>query len=127
MESGWLFKVLVVVGLWCFTFGARASCIETMQELNAMNVAQQQLLQSFVNKNETVAMSLDSFAARFAKKQQKAKALTAAEVASLSTSADSFRAHQNREQQLVDRFNKVSSELMAKVQSCLNQRVSDAK
>lgn len=114
----------LVMGL-LLTADSQASqkkCSELVQELQAMQKAQSQLLSSFSQKNGTVAEVLDQHADQLQKKMSRQGKLKKSDIETLKRSANAFRGHEVREGNLVMRFEKASQELLNKVESCLSEK-----
>lgn len=91
-------------------------CSEILENLRAMKKAQSALMSTLVKKNDSMAETLDLYAQRFSKNQG---AVTQTEISGLRKSAQSFRKHGTREQGIVRRFEAISLQLMARLESCL--------
>ncbi len=115
-----LILFLVVMG-FLGGIAQAGTCKDLGSDLAAMQSAQKELLKSFVNKNDSMASSLDAFAFEFSKKEEEKMRISAVDIAALRKSAEAFRNHKQREASLVNRFEKASQEVVAKVQSCLSQ------
>lgn len=117
------FKVVLCLSLLGLGSAARAeetekvSCLHLIQQLRAMEKAQQSLLTTMVGKNDAMATTLDQYARNF---ETSGRRLQKSDVVSLKRSAQAFRRHGDREMGLVVRFEKSSEELISKVESCLS-------
>lgn len=85
-----------------------------------MNQAQSALLGSMLRKNQSMSQTLEQYADEFSAQPR----LTKAEIISLRKSARAFVQHEQREAQLIARFEKSAKELGEKINACL---VSDKK
>jgi glutaredoxin 2 len=92
------------------------NCQSLILQLEAMQGAQKSLLQSMVRKNDTVADSFADYADQF---EMKGHRFSKLDLFSLRNTSDSFRKHKERENQLIEKFNHSSSELISKVSICL--------
>lgn len=93
-----------------------SDCRALVKELRAYQGAQNSLMKGFVQKNETLAETLDLYSAQF---QKRKGILKKGDFASLDQSAEAFRAHGAREKNLVGRFETSSSALLDQVVQCL--------
>lgn len=93
-----------------------SDCRALVKELRAFQNAQSSLMRGFVQKNETLAETLDLYSAQF---QKRKGTLKKGDYASLTQSADAFRAHGQREANLVGRFETSSGALLDQVAQCL--------
>lgn len=93
-------------------------CRELVKDLKDYRTAQSTLMQSFLQKNETVAETLEIYAGNLAKPDKKARK---ANQASLQQVAQAFRSHGERESKLVRQFDTSSSELLDQVSECLSR------
>lgn len=101
---------------------ADKKCSDVMKELQAMKKAQHQLFASFTQKNGTVAEVLDQHADQLQNKMNRQGKLKKTDLNSLKQSAKAFRGHEEREEKLVQRFEKATQELFEQVESCLNEK-----
>lgn len=92
-------------------------CRALAQELRSFRKAQTSLIRGFVQKNETLAETLDLYSSQF--QRRKGGALKKQDFASLRQSADAFRAHGQREANLVGRFETSADALLDQVAQCL--------
>lgn len=122
---------ILLVGLWGAS-EARASvppvalrlmpeanemnCRDLVKDLRSFQKAQNLLMQSFAQRSETLAETLDLYKFDF---QSKNGRLKTSDFLSLSQSADAFRSHSERESKLVDRFERTSAHLLEQVVRCL--------
>jgi hypothetical protein len=117
----WIF----LAGLWGSdrAYSATSSvlkCSGLVSELNEMKKAQTKLLQSMVNKNDSMAETLDVFS----KDVEKTEARLSSKRLSLSAAA--FRAHKIREMDLIRRFDLQTQKLMTQLMPCLTRPMSQA-
>lgn len=112
-------KILTIFVLLFSQAGFAASCDHLLKELDQMKEAQKVLLQTFVNKNESVAKGFDSQATHFSEKYQVDAPVEDSDYMGLRKAAEGFRMHQKREQQLVDRFQAKSDQVLSQVKECL--------
>lgn len=98
-----------------------AECQTVINELKAMKLAQKTLLESMVQNNETMASTLDRYAADLQQSAKTKKPVSAQDLNSLKRSAEAFRQHKSREGKLVSTFDTASDRLFVRVQSCLNK------
>ena len=97
-------------------------CMDLIQELQAMQKAQHQLLQSFSQKNGMVAETLDQHADQLQMKMSRQGKLKKSDIQGLRLSAKAFRSHESKEENLVERFERASQQLFDQVQSCLENK-----
>ncbi len=104
----------------------RKTCADLIQDLKAMQQAQQQLFYSFDQKTTSIATTLDLHSENLQKAQKKYGKLKKTDFKGLNRSADALRNNQAKEAELIARFEKASSQLLDQVQSCLekNTRIS---
>lgn len=107
-------------------FAQAGTCKDLGADLAAMQAAQKELLNSFVNKNDSMASSLDAFAFEFSKKEEEKMRISTVDIAALRKSAEAFRHHKTREANLVNRFEKASQDVVSKIQACLTQNETSA-
>lgn len=116
---------ILIAGLWG-TEDARAAvaqagglenCQELALQMNEYKTARHSLMKSLIKKNDTMADTLDIFADRF--EDKKMSRVDKGDVASLKTSANSFRSHAQREGRLIDKFEQSSERLFTRVAECL--------
>ena len=116
------FAALIV--LLALSAAAQArTCAELNQDLRSMQKAQSSLLDSMVNKNDSMASTLDQYAENF----NSQKAVRTTDVVSLKRSAEAFRSHKAREQKLVSRFQSKTDELLGQIEQCLKAKNIAAK
>ena len=113
-----LFSVLIFGGI-SQAFAASSRCSELSAELNSMKNAQSQLLQTFVQRDGDFAQTLEQHEAKLEKTMAKAGALKKADLLVMLRSAAAFRSHQDKEQDLVNKFEKATEKLLTEVQTCL--------
>lgn len=92
------------------------SCAQVSQQLLAMQKAQVALLSAMVNKNESMAAIFENYAKDFESEERKLKRT---DIQSLHSSAQAFRNHREREQQLIEKFSVRSNQLIEKTNECL--------
>jgi hypothetical protein len=119
-------KKMGVVLLFISLFGraqAKASlqCENLNRDLRAMQAAQSQLMSSFAQKNQTMALVLEQNADRLENKMTQIRSLKHSDLDALRVSAQAFRNYEEKEKALVERFEKASAELLSKVESCLER------
>ncbi len=93
-----------------------SDCRGLAKELRSFQNAQSSLMRGFVQKNETLAETLDLYSTQF---QKRKGMLKKGDYASLSQSADAFRSHGVRESNLVGRFETSANALIDQVVQCL--------
>ncbi len=92
-------------------------------DLKSMKTAQTQLLTSMVNKDLALARSLDLQAENV----QKNRVYSAKLVSSLKRSADNLRDHHKSESKIIDRYEKLTAQLLGQVIDCLTAPNAVAK
>lgn len=92
------------------------SCDHLMTQLWSMHKAQKTLLNSLLRKNETMSTTLDRYASKLANQGNRA---AQNDLLSLRSSANAYRSHQEREQQLVSRFDKQSVTVISEIENCI--------
>ena len=97
------------------------NCAQLGKDLGAMQAAQRSLLGSLEAHNNTLASTLDQYADVVEKPGLQVKTAL-----SLRKSAESFRSQRLQQQQLIERFEKMTQSLILQVQSCLT-RTATAK
>lgn len=116
-------KYLVTVTTTAILFVSQSvfasSCESLIKDLNQMQEAQSVLLQTFVDKNETVAKGFDSQAKKFSEKYQLDSAIEDSDFLGLRQAAEGFRLHKKREQLLVNKFQDKSNDILMRVKECL--------
>lgn len=95
------------------------TCASLVKDLKAMQTAQKQLMASFIRKNDMMAQVLEQNASRLETQMAKQRSLKRSDLKALRVSAQTFRGHDEKEQALVARFEKASSQLLVQVQECL--------
>ena len=96
-------------------------CETLAKDLKAMQAAQSQLMSSFIRKNDTMAEVLEQNADRLDHKMTTQRSLKRSDLEALSVSAKAFRGSDQREQALVNRFEKASAQLLDQVRECLEK------
>lgn len=91
-------------------------CEDLRSEIENLRRAQAHLMRTLVQKNDTLAETLDIFAQDIVG-QKKSNKKT--EVKKLKQTANSFRSHSVREQNLVNRFEALAENLYGRVNDCL--------
>lgn len=92
------------------------SCEDLKGEIKNLRQAQSYLMKSFVQKNDTLAETLEIFAKDvLGQKAKNAKS----DSKKLKQAASSFRSHSLREQGLVDRFEALAQDLYSRIEECL--------
>lgn len=92
------------------------SCDELRSEIKNLRNAQSYLMKSLVQKNDTLAETLEIFAKDvLGQKSRNSKS----DSKKLKQAATSFRSHSIREQGLVDRFEALAQDLYARIDECL--------
>lgn len=92
------------------------SCDELRSEIKNLRNAQSYLMKSLVQKNDTLAETLEIFAKDvLGQKSRNAKN----DSRKLKQTAASFRSHSIREQGLVDRFEALAQDLYSRIDECL--------
>ncbi len=100
-------------------------CVELKEEIKDLRAAQSTLMKSLVQKNDTLAETLDIFAKDVLGQKTSNKKTNSKK---LKQAASSFRSHSIREQGLVDRFEALAQDLYARIDNCLvTKTVSAAK
>lgn len=114
------FKVGVLVFLFSLSSMAASNKCETIaKDLKAMQAAQKQLMATFIRKNDTMAHVLEQNANRLETQLVQRRSLKRSDLSALRVAAQTFRGHDEKEQALVNRFEKASSQLLEQVQKCL--------
>lgn len=111
-------RVGFLIGVICLPMFLQAQpedCSQLVQQVRAMNQAQSALLGSMLRKNQSMSRTLDQYADEFSAQPR----LTKAEIISLRKSAKAFVQHEQREAQLISRFEKSAKELSDKITVCL--------
>ncbi len=106
---------------------AASKCESLIQDLKSMQGAQQELLTSFMKKNETMAEVLDQQADRLEKNLILHQSFKKSDFRSMHVSAKAFRSHQQKELLIVNHFGKAVNELLEQVNSCLISSVKIEK
>lgn len=91
-------------------------CQTLVKDIKSFQKAQSILMRTFVQKNETLAETLDLYSVKF---QSQKGHLQRADYASLRKSGEAFRSHGIREIRLVQKFEDSSSSLLSQVIACL--------
>ena len=120
-------KMKIVSGLLLFLLSSAAhatnnKCENLAQELKAMQQAQHQLLESRAAKGELLSETMDQHAAQLEKILASSHQIKRGHIQNLRLSAKAFRGHENREAQLIQRFEKASDQLLDQVQACLSSK-----
>lgn len=89
-----------------------------------MQAAQKELMDSFIRKNDTMAVVLEENADQLENKMMINRSIKKTDLKSLRISAQTFRSHDEKEQALVARFEKASSQLLGQVSDCLTKEHS---
>ncbi len=92
-------------------------------DLKSMKAAQTHLLTSMANKDLALARSLDLQAENV----QKNRVYSAKLVSSLKRSANNLRDHHKNESKIIDRYEKLTTELLGQVIACLTAPDAVAK
>lgn len=108
--------ILSLIVLAAFETQAQSDCSILVKELQAMKRAQSSVLQSFVNKNDSMSRALEMQADHLEKNEDINESTQ-----SLRQSAKAFRRHKEREQQLISRFDSASAALVDQIEKCLDQ------
>jgi hypothetical protein len=95
---------------------ADQDCDKLSSELLSMKNAQTQLLSSMVNKDLALARSLDLQAENVQKNRVYSEQL----VSSLKRSANNLRDHHKSEAKIIDRYERLTAQLLTKVIGCLS-------
>ena len=103
-------------------FAATSRCAELGQELNSMQKAQTQLLESFVRRDGDFAQTLEQHESKLERTLSKSGHLKRSDILVLRRSAAVFRALEEKEQALVAKFEKASEKLLTEVQTCLEPK-----
>lgn len=121
---------ILIAGLWG-SDEARASvdagtakpgeCRGLVKEIRSFQSAQSVLMRGFVDKNDTLAETLDLYSTQFQKRRGQLKK---GDYLSLKQSAEAFRSHAQREGKLVGRFETSSNDLLNQVVQCLENQNS---
>ena len=102
---------------FCISCVCRASnCVDLTRQLSEMQKAQTILLESMVHKNDSLANVLDRYAGDFEASELR---LAKTDIESMQKSANAFRQHKQREQTLIQKFNRQSQLLITKANDCL--------
>ncbi len=115
------FFSVLIFSSFVFANSNSSQCRDLIHDLQAMQSAQKELMRSFSQKNEMMAVVLEQNADKFEKSLTSRRALKRSDFSSLRVSARAFRGHEQRESALIERFQKASEQLMEQVQSCLSQ------
>lgn len=86
-----------------------------------MQQAQHQLLTSHSSKNELLANTLNRHAEYLEQVLANDRQVKKSHIQKLRLSAKAFHLHENRELQLIQRFEKASDQLLGQVQACIEQ------
>lgn len=97
------------------------SCVELIKDLKGMQQAQHQLLQSFLQKGDSIANTMDQHSQNLKLSQSRNGKLKKTDFQGLSRSAEALRKHQTKEADLISRFEKASDSLLDQVQDCLQK------
>lgn len=95
--------------------GAASDCAHLKQELNALQAAQRQIINSLVNNHETFASSLEEYST-VVRSTPKSSSSVALE---MSESASAFRQRGIQGRQTALKLNLATKDLIARVASCL--------
>lgn len=116
------FKTGILVFLFSLSGMAASNKCETFaKDLKAMQVAQKQLMATFIRKNDTMAQVLEQNARRLETQLVHRRSLKRSDLNALRIAAQTFRGHDEKEQALVNRFEKASASLLEQVQKCLTK------
>ncbi len=116
--------VIVASSSWAASGGVSNGCTHLQQQLAAMQRAQNELLFAMVNKNDSLALVLETYAKDFEAEDLKLKRT---DIDDMHNSANAFRGHRNREKTLVDKFSKMSHSLILKTNECLAKQIDQNK
>lgn len=103
---------------------AEAGCSQLKEEIKNLKTAQSVLMKSLVQKNETLAETLDIFAKDVLGQKSSQRKSNSKK---LKQAANSFRSHSIREQGLVDRFEALAQDLYSRIDECLVVKETSAK
>jgi len=112
-------KTGFVVFLFSISSLASIKCESLVKDLRAMQAAQKQLMSSFIRKNDTMAQVLEQNAKRLETQMAQRRSMKRSDLRALRVAAQTFRGHDEKEQALVARFEKASTQLLDQVQQCL--------
>ena len=99
-------------------------CGRIVKQLELMNLAQKDLLNSMVKKNELLADTLDHFADDF---ESHGRKINRGDLISLRNSAQAFRRHETREVNLVQKFEFQAEQLIKKTNYCLDESTKSSE
>ena len=125
--TGFLSAMTSIILVFSSAAQASGKCESLIQDLKSMQGAQQELLTSFMRKNETMAEVLDQQADRLEKNLILHQTFKKSDFRSMHVSAEAFRSHQVKEIAIVDHFGKAVSELLEQVNTCLSSSVKIEK
>ena len=104
------------------SFAASSRCAELSQELNSMQRAQAQLLESFARRDGDFAQTLEQHESKLERVLSKSGHVRRSDILVLRRSAAVFRSHEEKEQELVSKFEKATEKLLTEVQTCLDPK-----
>lgn len=96
-----------------------SDCSNLIDDLQAMKKAERSLMQTMVNRSETMAETLNKYADDFNDLKSRNQKIERKDILSLRRTADTFIDHKHREEQLVQRYQKASDSLLKEVALCL--------
>jgi Skp family chaperone for outer membrane proteins len=96
-----------------------SNCADLVNDLQTMKKAEKSLMQTMVNRSDAMADTLNKYADDFNELKSQNKKIERKEILSLRRTAETFKDHKQREEVLVQRYQKASDQLLREVASCL--------
>lgn len=110
------FATFLLLVLFSSNSSASDQCTQLKRELQAMQVAQKQIVVSLVNNHESFASSLEEFATVL---KEAPRSSVGAVTSQMDGSAQAFRTRGIQGLKMAEKMNKATGDLLARVAACL--------